>query len=106
MKIKRSLRRWVSFVRASTFLSRSIGDEEERERRMRANVQDDWDVSDSEKTKKTAAPTTTAAPPKKKLTLKQKLAEKERLAAERVSPSAHRPGTGMILEDGLRWDKC
>jgi len=52
--------------------------------RTRANRQDDWDVSDSEKPKKTAAPTTTAAPPKKKLTLKQKLAEKERLAAERV----------------------
>lgn len=42
-------------------------------------------MSDSEKPKKTAAPTTTAAPPKKKMTLKQKLAEKERLAAERVS---------------------
>ena len=56
-----------------------------RKRWIEANGQDDWDVSDSEKPKKTAAPTTTAAPPKKKLTLKQKLAEKERLAAERVS---------------------
>ncbi|KAK8854852.1 hypothetical protein IAR55_003591 [Kwoniella newhampshirensis] len=41
--------------------------------------QDDWDVSEDEKPKPS---TTTAAPVKKKMTLKQKLAEKERLAAE------------------------
>jgi translation initiation factor 3 subunit J len=74
-----------------------------RYRGIKANRQDDWDVSDSEKTKKTAAPTTTAAPPKKKLTLKQKLAEKERLAAERVSPSE---GVSPSLRQGhyiRRW---
>lgn len=37
-------------------------------------------MSDSEKKK--AKPKTTASAPKKKMTLKQKLAEKERLAAE------------------------
>jgi len=47
----------------------------------RADVKDDWDKSEDEKPK--AAATTTAAP-KKKLTLKQKLAEKERLAEEKV----------------------
>ncbi|OCF37896.1 translation initiation factor 3 subunit J [Kwoniella heveanensis BCC8398] len=41
--------------------------------------QDDWDVSEDEKPKASAAP---AAAPKKKMTLKQKLAEKEKLAAE------------------------
>jgi len=53
-------------------------------------VKDDWDVSDSEKPKKPAAAAnagTNSAPPKKKMTLKQKLAEKERLAAEPVSPT-------------------
>lgn len=50
-----------------------------------ADSKDDWDVSDSEKPKKTAAPAPSgAAPVKKKMTLKQKLAEKERLAAEKV----------------------
>jgi hypothetical protein len=44
--------------------------------------QDDWDKSEDEKPKaKVAAP----APAKKKMTLKQKLAEKERLAQEKVS---------------------
>ncbi|WWC93736.1 hypothetical protein V866_000572 [Kwoniella sp. B9012] len=41
--------------------------------------QDDWDVSEDEKPKPAAAP---VAPAKKKMSLKQKLAEKERLAAE------------------------
>ncbi|WWC90749.1 uncharacterized protein L201_005686 [Kwoniella dendrophila CBS 6074] len=41
--------------------------------------QDDWDVSEDEKPKASAAP---VAPAKKKMSLKQKLAEKERLAAE------------------------
>lgn len=49
-------------------------------------------MSDSEKPKKTTtAPTGTAAPPKKKKTLKQKLAEKERLAAEPVCSSYPQP---------------
>jgi hypothetical protein len=90
MKIKRSLKRWVflSFSPLPSYVPE--GEEKGKWREnvwIEANGQDDWDVSDSEKPKKTAAPTTTAAPPKKKLTLKQKLAEKERLAAERVSPS-------------------
>ncbi|WRT68356.1 uncharacterized protein IL334_005332 [Kwoniella shivajii] len=42
--------------------------------------QDDWDVSEDEKPK--AATTSAPAPAKKKMSLKQKLAEKERLAAE------------------------
>lgn len=46
-----------------------------------ADAQDDWDKSEDEKPKAQAA----VAPPKKKLTLKQKLAEKERLAQEKVS---------------------
>jgi hypothetical protein len=41
-------------------------------------------VSDSEKPKKPVVTGQTAAPAKKKMTLKQKLAEKERLAAEKV----------------------
>ena len=45
--------------------------------------QDDWDASEDEKPK--AAPAGTVAPARKKMTLKQKLAEKERLAAEAVS---------------------
>ncbi|KAK4689502.1 translation initiation factor 3 subunit J, partial [Tremellales sp. Uapishka_1] len=52
------------------------GEDEESE-------EDDWDASDSDKPK--AKATTNGAPavaPKKKMTLKQKLAEKERLAAE------------------------
>ncbi|GMK58282.1 hypothetical protein CspeluHIS016_0503140 [Cutaneotrichosporon spelunceum] len=46
--------------------------------------EDDWDVSDSEK-KKAPAPkkAEAVAPPKKKMTLKQKLAEKEKKAAEK-----------------------
>ena len=44
---------------------------------------DDWDVSDTEtKKKEVAKPKAAAAPIKKKMTLKQKLQEKERLAAE------------------------
>ncbi|WVQ82002.1 hypothetical protein IAT38_004129 [Cryptococcus sp. DSM 104549] len=42
--------------------------------------EDDWDVSDEEKPKPKAA---AVAPPKKKMSLKQKLAEKEKLAAEK-----------------------
>lgn len=45
--------------------------------------QDDWDASDDDKPK---AGTVPGAAPKKKMTLKQKLAEKERLAAETVCP--------------------
>jgi len=44
---------------------------------------DDWDASEDEKPK--AAPATNTAAIKKKSTLKQKLAEKEKLAAEAVS---------------------
>ena len=52
-----------------------------------ADSKDDWDKSEDEKPKASA---TTAAAPKKKMTLKQKLAEKERLAEEKVSCSQNR----------------
>jgi hypothetical protein len=110
MKTKRSLRRWVFL--SSSPLPCPIVPEEDEERKRRENVrqeangQDDWDVSDSEKPKKTAAPTTTAAPPKKKLTLKQKLAEKERLAAERVSRlegASPSPWNGHYIQRWHNW---
>ena len=47
------------------------------------SVQDDWDASEDEKPK-TSAPIATAAAGKKKMSLKQKLAEKERQSAEPV----------------------
>jgi hypothetical protein len=56
---------------------------------------DDWDVSDTEKEKKAAPKKAAAAPTKKKMTLKQKLAEKERLASEAVS--CVEVGLGFLL---------
>lgn len=54
-----------------------------------ANLQDDWDVSDSEKKKPAAAAPGVAAPVRKKK-LKEKLAEKERIAVSRVCASVRR----------------
>jgi hypothetical protein len=60
--------------------------------------QDDWDASEDEKPKATA--TGPAVPAKKKMSLKQKLAEKERLAAEGVSWSFRIPGRVIWLIRG------
>ena len=63
--------------------------------------QDDWDVSEDEKPKLAASTTAAAAPAKKKMSLKQKLAEKERLAAEGVScPVSRKMGADGF---GLGW---
>jgi translation initiation factor 3 subunit J len=65
--------------------------------RRETDEQDDWD-KDSEDEKKAKTSTSAAAPTKKKMSLKQKLAEKERLAQEKVRLA--RDGRTDLVERG------